>query len=392
MLELTLRGHASRNRAKPASELQQRNTQIDREVLDIMRIAQVSPLYESCPPKFYGGTERVVSHLTEELVRQGHEVSLFASGDSRTSAVLHAPCNTALRLDPLCQDPIAYHLIMLNRVARNIDRFDIVHFHADFMHFPLFGCCWNKTLTTLHGRLDLPDLPPLLREFPAMPLISISDAQRRPLPWANWCGTVYHGLPSDLYALGCGDGGYLAFVGRISPEKGPEKAVEIARRAGVPLAIAAKVDKVDRAYYKAKVEPLLDDPLIEFIGEIGDSEKRAFLGEAMALLFPIDWAEPFGLVMIEAMANGTPVIAFRRGSVPEIIEHGVTGFIVDSVDEAVQAIPLVKTLDRNVIRRQFEKRFTVERMARDYLKLYGEVLDASPAELRNVAAAAADDD
>ena len=357
-----------------------------------MRIAQVSPLYESCPPQLYGGTERVVSHLTEELVRQGHEVTLFASGDSQTAATLRAPCKTALRLNPECQDPIAYHLIMLNRVARNADQFDIVHFHADFMHFPLFSQSRHKTLTTLHGRLDLPDLPPLIREFPQMPLVSISDAQRAPVPWANWQGTVYHGLPPELYPLGCGKGGYLAFIGRISPEKGPERAIEIARRAGAPLTIAAKVDKVDEAYYKAKVEPLLHDPLIEFIGEIGDGEKGAFLGDAMALLFPIDWPEPFGLAMIEAMANGTPVIAFNRGSVPEIVEPGVTGFIVDSIEGAVAAIPLAKALDRGMIRRRFVERFSVERMARDYLRLYDEALRPGTNQQRPRAAAAANDD
>lgn len=355
-----------------------------------MRIAQVSPLYESCPPQLYGGTERVVSHLTEELVRQGHQVTLFASGDSQTAAVLHSPCETALRLNPECKDPIAYHLIMLNRVARSVDMFDIIHFHADFLHFPLFARRWGKTLTTLHGRLDLPDLPPLIREFPMMPLISISNAQRDPIPWANWLDTVHHGLPTGLYTPGNGDGGYLAFIGRISPEKGPERAIEIARRAQQPLTIAAKVDKVDRVYYKTKIKPLLDDPLIEFIGEIGDGEKGAFLGDATALLFPIDWPEPFGLVMIEAMANGTPVIAFRRGSVPEIIDHGVTGFIVDNVDEAAAAIPMARALDRATIRRRFEERFSVERMARDYVALYGEVLrrGAADAGARTAIAAA----
>jgi glycosyltransferase involved in cell wall biosynthesis len=247
-------------------------------------------------------------------------------------------------------------------------------------------------LTTLHGRLDLPDLPPLIREFPQMPLVSISDAQRTPVRWANWQGTVHHGLPPELYPPGCGKGGYLAFIGRISPEKGPERAIEIARRAGVPLTIAAKVDKVDEAYYKAKVEPLLDDPLIEFIGEIGDGEKGAFLGDAMALLFPIDWPEPFGLAMIEAMANGTPIIAFNRGSVPEIVEPGVTGFIVDNIEEAVAAIPLAKALDRSMIRRRFVERFSVERMARDYLGLYDEVLRAGSNAARPRAAAAANDD
>jgi glycosyltransferase involved in cell wall biosynthesis len=343
-----------------------------------VRIAQVAPLYESCPPQLYGGTERVVSHLTEELVRQGHEVTLFASGDSATAAILEAPCPRALRLDPNCRDPIFHHLVLLNRVRARASRFDIIHFHADFMHFPLFAPNPGKTLTTLHGRLDLPDLPPLFREFTMMPLVSISDAQRAPVPWASWRGTVHHGLP-DLYALGHGDGGYLAFIGRISPEKGPDRAIEIARRAGLPLTIAAKVDKVDRDYYKAEIEPLLKDPLIEFIGEIGDDEKGAFLGDAMALLFPIDWPEPFGLAMIEAMANGTPVIAFRRGSVPEIVEPGVTGFIVDTIDEAVAAIPAAKALDRRAIRRRALERFSVERMARDYVGLYNQVLGRKPA-------------
>jgi glycosyltransferase involved in cell wall biosynthesis len=339
-----------------------------------MRIAQVAPLFESCPPQLYGGTERVVSHLTEELVRQGHEVTLFASGDSLTNAVLEAPCEQALRLDPHCQDPLAYHMVLLNRVARSVNHFDIIHFHLDYLHFPLFAPRWSKTLTTFHGRLDLPDLVPVVREFSMMPLVSISNAQRTPLSCANWYGTVHHGLPPDLYTLGQGEGGYLAFVGRISPEKGPERAIEIARRAGLPLIIAAKVDKVDREYYKAQVEPLLDDPMIEFIGEVDDNEKGALLGDATALLFPIDWPEPFGLVMIEAMACGTPVIAFRRGAVAEIIENGATGFIVDNIDEAVAAVPAAQKLDRRIIRRCFDERFRVERMTHDYVELYGEVL------------------
>ena len=354
-----------------------------------MKIAQVAPLYESCPPQVYGGTERVVSYLTEELVRQGHEVTLFASGDSRTKAVLQAPCERALRLDTQCKDPLAYHFISLYRLARTADAFDIIHFHTDYLHFPLFAPHWGKTLTTLHGRLDLPDLPPLYREFAMMPLVSISNAQRAPLPWANWYGTVYHGLPTSLYARGCGDGGYLAFIGRICPEKRPDWAIEIAHRAGLPLTIAAKVDKVDRAYYKTKIKPLLKDPRIDFVGEIGDSEKAAFFGDAAALLFPIDWPEPFGLVLIEAMANGTPVIAFRRGSVPEIVDHGVTGFIVDSIDEAVAAVPLAKALDRVAIRRRFEERFSVERMARDYLALYSAVLRRGTVEAVLSSAAAA---
>ena len=339
-----------------------------------MRIAQVAPLYESCPPQLYGGTERVVSYLTEELVRQGHEVTLFASGDSQTRATLQAPCEQALRLDTQCKDPLPYHFISLYRLAQAADVFDIIHFHTDYLHFPLFAQQWSKTLTTLHGRLDLPDLPPIWREFAMMPLASISNAQRLPMPWANWYGTVYHGLPSSLYAGGCGDGGYLAFIGRICPEKRPDWAIEIAHRAGLPLVIAAKVDKVDRSYYKNRIKPLLKDPLVEFIGEIGDSEKEAFLGDAVALLFPIDWPEPFGLTLIEAMANGTPVIAFGRGSVPEIVDDGVTGFIVDSVDEAVAAVPRAKVLDRGAIRQRFEERFSVERMAHDYLALYDTVL------------------
>jgi glycosyltransferase involved in cell wall biosynthesis len=345
-----------------------------------MRIAQVSPLYESCPPQLYGGTERVVSYLTEELVRQGHEVTLFASGDSQTNGILKAPCDRALRLSPKCKDPLVYHFISLNRVARSANDFDIIHFHTDYLHFPLFAQRCGKTLTTMHGRLDLPDLPPMLREFAVMPLVSISKAQRAPVPWANWFSTVYHGLPTRLYAAGSGDGGYLAFIGRICPEKRPDWAIEIARRAGLPLAIVAKVDRADRSYYRTRIKPLLKDPMIEFIGEIGDSDKGAFLGDAMALLFPIDWPEPFGLVLIEAMANGTPVIAFGRGSVPEIIDHGVTGFIVDSVDEAVAAIPLAKTLDRRAIRRRFEERFSVERMARDYVMLYSEILRRGPVD------------
>jgi glycosyltransferase involved in cell wall biosynthesis len=336
-----------------------------------MRIAQVAPLYESCPPQLYGGTERVVSYLTEELVRQGHEVTLFASGDSRTEAVLRAPCERALRLDAQCKDPLPHHFIALHRLARSVDAFDIIHFHTDYLHFPLFAHHWGKTLTTLHGRLDLPDLPPLMREFAMMPLVSISNAQRTPMPWANWYGTVYHGLPTNLYASGWGDGGYLAFIGRICPEKRPDLAIEIARRAGLPLKIAAKVDKVDRAYYKTKIKPLLKDPRIEFIGEVGDRDKGVFLGDATALLFPIDWPEPFGLAVIESMANGTPVIAFGRGSMPEIVEHAVTGFIVDNVDEAVAAVPLAKALNRAAIRRRFEERFSAERMARDYVALYG---------------------
>jgi hypothetical protein len=263
---------------------------------------------------------------------------------------------------------------MMNHVARSADAFDIIHFHADYLHFPMFAPLWGKTLTTAHGRLDLPDLPFFFHEFPMMPLVSISNAQRAPLPWASWHGTVYHGLPTNLYAAGRGEGGYLAFIGRVCPEKGLERAIEIARRAGMPLRIAAKVDKADLEYYKTKIKRLLKGPGIEFVGEIGENEKGKFLGEAAALLFPINWPEPFGLVMIEAMANGTPVIGFKRGSVPEIIDDGVTGFAVDSVDEALSVLPQVIGLDRRDVRGRFEERFSVERMARDYVALYDEAL------------------
>jgi glycosyltransferase involved in cell wall biosynthesis len=354
-----------------------------------VRIAQVAPLYESCPPQLYGGTERVVSYLTEELVLQGHQVTLFASGDSQTRAILEAPCERALRLDIHCKDPLPYHLITLYRLARSAGAFDIIHFHTDYLHFPLFAPHWCKTLTTLHGRLDLPDLPPIFREFAMLPLASISNAQRAPMPWANWFGTVYHGLPRNLYHYGCGDGGYLAFIGRICPEKRPDWAIEIAHRVGLQLIIAAKVDRVDRAYYETRIEPLLRHPRIEYIGEIGERDKGALLGGALALLFPVDWPEPFGLVMIEAMASGTPVIAFGRGSVREIIDHGVTGFVVDSIDEAAAAVPLAKALDRAAIRRRFEGRFTVERMADDYLTLYGTIIGRGAVDAALSSAAAA---
>ncbi len=339
-----------------------------------MKIAQVAPLYESCPPQLYGGTERVVSYLTEELVREGHDVVLFASGDSRTAAELVSPRPRAIRLDPGCKDPIPYELIQLRQLALRAPEFDIIHFHGDLLHFPLFAEDWARTLTTLHGRLDLPDLPPLLREFPMMPLASISQAQRTPVPWANWHGTVHHGLPAALHRCGSGRGGYLAFLGRISPEKRPDRAIEIARRAGLPLRMAAKVDDADRTYFEAQIRPLLGDPRVDFIGEIDEDQKSRFLGDALALLFPVDWPEPFGLVMIEAMANGTPVIAFRRGSVPEIVEHGLTGAIVDDMRQAVAMLPRVLDLDRSAIRRRFEERFCAERMAHDYLRIYAALL------------------
>jgi glycosyltransferase involved in cell wall biosynthesis len=339
-----------------------------------MKIAQIAPLYESCPPRLYGGTERIVSYLTEELVRLGHDVTLFASGDSQTEAALEPGCRTALRLDMSCQDPLVHHLIMLYRMRCQEHEFNILHFHTGYLHFPLFADLCNRTVTTLHGRLDLADLPIAMREFSMMPLVSISQAQRRPMTWANWYGTVHHGLPKDLYSLGDGSGQYLAFLGRISPEKRPDRAITIAKHTCLPLRIAAKVDRVDRVYHEANIEPLLDDPLIQFIGEISEVEKNAFLGNAIALLFPIDWPEPFGLVLIEAMATGTPVIAFGCGSVPEIIEHGVTGFIVDNIDSAIAAVSQVTELDRRVIRKRFEERFTVERMACDYIDIYNQIL------------------
>jgi glycosyltransferase involved in cell wall biosynthesis len=339
-----------------------------------MRIAQVAPLYESCPPRLYGGTERVISYLTEELVRLGHEVTLFASGDSRTAAALEPGCERALWRDDRVKDLLVYHLRMLDQVRRRADEFDIIHCHTDYLHFPFLADCWDRTLTTLHGRLDLPDLPVIFRAFPMMPLVSISTAQRDPLSWAHWCGTVHHGLPRHLHRLGGGCGGYLAFLGRISPEKGPDRAIEIARRTGMPLQIAARIDPIDQRYFESEIEPLLSDPLIEFVGEIGETDKGAFLGDAVALLFPVDWPEPFGVVLIEAMATGTPVIAFGRGSVPEIIEDGVTGFVVEDIDGAIAAVPMARELDRSIIREQFERRFTDERMTLDYLAIYANLL------------------
>ena len=337
-----------------------------------MRIAQIAPLIERVPPRFYGGTERIVSYLTEELVRQGHDVTLFASGDSLTSARL-VPCSaTALRLSTGVCEPLPYITMMLEQVRRRAGEFDILHFHIDYLHFPLFRDIAGRTVTTLHGRLDLPDLQPLYRMFPDMPLVSISDDQRRPMPPVNWAGTVHHGLPSDLLPFTAAPHGrYLAFLGRISPEKRPDRAIEIARRTGLALKIAAKVDDVDKTYWKTVIEPQVRaTPNVEFVGEIDETRKADFLGNASALLFPIDWPEPFGLVMIEAMACGTPVIAFRCGSVPELIEHGVSGYIVDDLDEAVAAVGRLDALNRAGVRRRFEQRFTVERMASDYVDIY----------------------
>jgi glycosyltransferase involved in cell wall biosynthesis len=337
-----------------------------------LRIAQVAPLYESVPPRGYGGTERVASYLTEELVALGHEVTLFASGDSVTRARLVAGSERALRLDDRCRDSLAAHFRMLGQVAELASHFDLIHFHIDYLHFPLTKYQAWAHVTTLHGRLDLPELEPLYRQFPGQPLVSISDAQRGPLQFANWLGTVHHGLPLKLHPYRDRPGKYLAFLGRVSPEKGLDQAIEIARRVGMRLKIAAKVDRADRDYYTQVIQPLLRAAghTAEFIGEVGGHEKDEFLGNAHALLFPINWPEPFGLVMIEALACGTPVVAYRRGSVPEIVEDGVSGFIVEDVEGAVRAVQRVSELRRSACRSVFEERFSVARMARDYLRVY----------------------
>ena len=336
-----------------------------------MRIAHVAPLAESVPPRTYGGTERVVSYLVEAMTGMGHDVTLFASEDSVTSARLQPCAPVALRFDPSCREPAARLLVMMNRVLEEAESFDLIHFHTDLLQFPLFRNHPIPCLTTLHGRLDLPELKPFFAEFPEMPLVSISDAQRRPLPDANWMATVHHGLPETLLSAGTGSGGYLAFLGRFSPEKGPGTAIRIARRTGRELKFAAKVDRTDVAWFESTIEPLLGYDGVQSIGEIGETAKNGFLGDAAALLFPIDWPEPFGLVTIEAMACGTPVIAFRHGSVPEIVEDGVTGFVVDNEDEAVAAVTRLDRLDRRRIRARFEQRFSARRMALDYLRIYG---------------------
>ncbi len=342
-----------------------------------MRIAQVAPLHESVPPKLYGGTERVVSYLTEELVRQGHDVTLFASGDSATRAHLVPSAPRSLRLDTTCRDRMVYHVLMLEEVFRRSSTFDFVHFHVDYLHFPLSRRLRPPHVTTLHGRLDLPDLVPLYQEYREMPVISISDAQRHPLPWLNWQGTVHHGLPNDLYTFQEKPGSYLAFLGRISPEKRVDRAIQIAKRLGMPIKIAAKIDEVDREYFAEIVLPLLRDPLVELVGEIGEGEKNEFLGNAYALLFPIDWPEPFGLVMIEALACGTPIVAYRNGSVPEVLVEGETGFICTGLEGAVRAAKRIPSLSRKRCREVFETRFTAERMAEDYLALF-ELLRRQP--------------
>jgi glycosyltransferase involved in cell wall biosynthesis len=338
-----------------------------------MRIAQVAPLMEAVPPKLYGGTERIVAYLTDELITMGHEVSLFASGDSTTTANLEAAHQRALRLDPTIRDHIAPLIAMLETVAQRAGEFDVIHLHCDYLGYPVLSRAGVPFLATLHGRLDLPELKLVYRAFADVPVVSISDAQREPLPEAHYIATIYHGLPERLLSPGEGAGGYLAFLGRISPEKGPDRAIRIAARAGMKLKIAAKIDRVDREYFAAEIEPLLAQPHVEFIGEIAEHQKSEFLGNAAALLFPIAWREPFGLAMIEAMACGTPVIAIRNGSVPEVVENGLTGFIADDEAAAANAACRLHLLDRALIRTVFEQRFTARRMAEDYIRIYEEV-------------------
>jgi glycosyltransferase involved in cell wall biosynthesis len=335
-----------------------------------MRIAQIAPLYESVPPQLYGGTERVVSYLTEELVSMGHDVTLFASGDSQTSARLVSSCPRALRLDNRCVDQLACHYQMLENLMERVHDFDILHFHVDYLHFPFSRRCAVPHLTTLHGRLNIPELAPLYRTYMDVPLVSISMNQRKPLSWANWIGNVYHGLPAPALRTTSGRRDYLAFIGRIAREKRVDRAIEIAVKSNMPLKIAAKVDPSDREYYEREIKPLLDHPLVEYIGEISEEQKSNFLGNAYAHIFPIDWPEPFGLCMIEAMSLGTPTIGFDRGSVSEVLRDGVSGFIVNDVEQAVEAVPKVASLSRALCRREFDKRFLASRMAEDYVRLY----------------------
>ena len=337
-----------------------------------MRIAQIAPLAEAVPPKLYGGTERVIWWLTEALVDLGHDVTLYASADSQTSARLMPCADQGLRLAGI-DNHLAYTVAMVDRVLADADQYDILHFHVDFVHFPLFRHLADRCFTTLHGRLDLPDFRPGFTAFPEMPLVSISDDQRVPVAEANFAATIYHGLPERLIPQGPG-GDYLAFLGRMSPEKRPDRAIDIATRAGIPLKMAAKVDHADRDYFAKVIEPMLDHPLVEFIGEIDDAAKPNFLGNAKALLFPIDWPEPFGLVMIEAMAAGTPTVAWRAGSTMEVIEDGRSGFLVDSVDDAVAALAGVDKLPRETVRRCFEERFTARHMAMNYVQLFESAL------------------
>lgn len=344
-----------------------------------MRIAQVAPLYESVPPRAYGGTERVVSYLTEALVEMGHDVTLFASGDSVSSATVVPIVPRGLRLDSHPRDAVVWHTIMMQAVLNEAHSFDVIHFHTDVLQLPLVRHCRTACVSTAHGRLDLPDLKSLFRCFPRHPMVSISESQRVPLPWLNWRATVHHGLPLGLYSFHPRPRNYFAFVGRISPEKRADRAIEIAKACGVPLRIAAKVDPADREYFHRVIEPLLGDPMVEFLGEVGDAAKDDVLGNAVALLMPIDWPEPFGLVMIEALACGTPVIAYRHGSVPELIEQGVTGFIVDNQQQAIEAARNAWRIDRRRCREVFEQRFSSRVMARCYLDVYRQLVAATVA-------------
>jgi glycosyltransferase involved in cell wall biosynthesis len=339
-----------------------------------MRIAQIAPLAESVPPKLYGGTERVVSWLTEELLVLGHEVTLFASGDSVTRAALVPIIPRALRLTRPRPEPFPAYALLLDALAQAASDFDVVHCHTDWLHLPLLDAIEVPHLTTIHNRLDTPDLPPVIKRFAAVPLISISDHHRIPLPSANWLGTVYHGMPVDMLQPRYEPGEYLAFLGRLTKEKGPEVAIALSRASGVPLRMAAKIPRLETRYYKERLQPIIDGQHVQLMGELDDAAKGEFLRRASALLFPIDWPEPFGLVMIEAMACGTPVIAFRRGSVPEVIDDGVTGFIVDNEEQAIAAIHRVRDLDRRKVRATFEQRFTARRMAEDYIRLYQRIL------------------
>jgi len=335
-----------------------------------MKIAQVAPLYESVPPKLYGGTERIVSFLTEELVRAGHEVALFASGDSVSSATLVACIPEALRLKEKCEDLLAPHIVQLQNVIENSGKFDIIHFHTDYLSFPFTQFLNVPHLTTLHGKLTIEELQMIYDTYPDEPVVCISDSQCKPLPHANFIGRVHHGLPVDLFKKGNGSGNYFAFLGRISPEKRCDRAIQIAIATDTPIKIAAKIDKADRDYFETEIKRLFDHPLVEYIGEINEHQKQEFLGNALGLLFPIDWPEPFGLVIIEAMACGTPVLAWNQGSVPEIIENGTSGYIVDSMDNAIEAAKKIQALDRSQVRKCFEQRFTAERMMKQYLELY----------------------
>jgi glycosyltransferase involved in cell wall biosynthesis len=343
----------------------------------MMKIAQISPLHESVPPKMYGGTERIVSYLTEELVERGHQVTLFASADSITKAELISPGCKALRLIKNCVDPLSYHFLMLEMIQKEMQRFDIIHYHLDYIHYSYSRKNKTPHVTTLHGRLDIPELIPLFNEFKEMPVISISNSQKQPFSEINWKATIHHGLPENKYTFNSKPEDYFAFIGRFAPEKRPEIAIELCQKTNTKLKLAAKVDRADEEYYKAIVEPLLKQPNVNYIGEINDGEKNNFLGNAIALIFPINWPEPFGLVMIEAMACGTPVIAWNHGSVSEVIEHGVNGFIVNTMDEAIEAIKNIHKIDRKKVRENFEKRFTVKKMTDEYLNAYKEIISSN---------------